>query len=218
MKKFLLANVILGAAAFGFAGCAPAATNTNKAVLTTNINTAVTNSNLPSNMNSAMNSNTPANINSANGSSGMNKELSSGDKDFMNKAAQGGMFEVKLGELAFAKGQSPDVKMFGQKMKFDHTKANDELKALAGGKAVTLPADVSAKQKQDMDKLSKLSGAAFDKEYVRMMIEDHEKDVADFQKQAEGGTNSELKTFASSTLPTLQMHLAMIQVISERIK
>lgn len=217
MKKILLANVILGAAAFGFAGCAPSATNTNKAVITINTNTAVTNSNLPSNMNSAMNSNAPANMNSA-ASSSLNKNLSSDDKDFMSKAAQGGMAEVKLGELAFAKGQSPDVKTFGQKMKFDHTKANGDLMALADGKAVTLPADVSAKQKQDMDKLSKLSGAAFDKEYVRMMIEDHEKDVADFQKQAEGGTNSELKTFASSTLPTLQMHLAMIKGINERIK
>lgn len=218
MKKFLLANVILGAAAFGFAGCAPSATNTNKAVVTTNTNTAVTNSNLPVNMSSAMNSNAPANVNSAAASSSLNKNISSGDKDFMNKAAQGGLAEVKLGELASQKGQSADVKTFGQKMKFDHTKANDELKALADGKAVSLPADVSAKQKQDMDKLSKLSGAAFDKEYVRMMIEDHEKDVADFQKQAESGTNSELKAFASSTLPTLQMHLAMIKGISDRIK
>lgn len=148
----------------------------------------------------------------------MTTNLSGSDKEFMIKAAQGGIEEVELGKMAVAKGQSEEVKTFGQKMTFDHTKANDALKAIAAKKGVSLPTEVSSKQKEDMDKLSKLSGAAFDKEYIRMMIEDHEKDVAEFQKQADSSTEIETKMFAVETLPTLKMHLGMIKNMSTRVK
>src|SRR5450631_4345197 len=72
---------------------------------------------------------------------------------------------------------------------------------------ITLPDDVSAKDKATYDALSKLSGAAFDRAYARDMVKDHEQDVADFNKEANGGQKPAVKDFASQTLPTLQDHL-----------
>ena len=129
------------------------------------------------------------------------------DTQFAKKAAQGGMAEVKLGQLAQEKGTSDSVKKFGQRMVEDHTKAGDELKRAAAQENITLPEDVSAKDKATYDALSKLSGAAFDRAYARDMVKDHEEDIADFNKEANGGKNAAIKDFATQTLPTLQDHL-----------
>ena len=140
-------------------------------------------------------------------------KLSAGDTKFMRGAATGGMEEVELGKLAVQKASSPDVKSFGQHMVDDHSKANDQLKQLAAQKGVTLPAAMSNQQKHDVSKLAKLSGAAFDSTYVSMMVQDHKKDVAEFQKESKSGKDSDLKSWASSTLPTLEDHLKMIEGI-----
>ena len=128
----------------------------------------------------------------------------------MKGAATGGMEEVELGQLAAQKASSPDVKNFGQHMVDDHSKANDQLKQLAAQKGVTLPAAISNMQKHDVSKLAKLSGAAFDSAYVSMMVKDHKKDVAEFQKESKSAKDSDLKSWASTTLPTLEDHLKMI--------
>jgi putative membrane protein len=141
-------------------------------------------------------------------------KLSAGDTKFMKTAAMGGMEEVELGQLAAQKASSPEVKNFGQHMVDDHSKANDQLKQLAAQKGVTLPTSISKMQKHDMDKLAKLSGAAFDSAYVSMMVKDHKKDVADFQKESKSGKDSDVKSWASTTLPTLEDHLKMVQGIS----
>lgn len=146
------------------------------------------------------------------GSDRMKSETSgSADQHFMIKAAQGGMAEVQLGNLAKDHASSASVKTFGQQMVDDHTKAGDELKSLAAKKNITLPADVDAKDKATIDRLSKLNGAAFDKAYMRDMVADHKKDVAEFQKEANSGKDSDVKDWASKTLPTLQHHLQMAQ-------
>jgi putative membrane protein len=129
------------------------------------------------------------------------------DAQFARKATQGGMAEVKLGQLAREKGTSDSVKKFGQRMVEDHTKAGDELKRAASQESITLPDDISAKDKATYDSLSKLSGAAFDRAYARDMVKDHEEDIADFNKEANGGKNTSIKDFATQTLPTLQDHL-----------
>ncbi|MGI8641011.1 MAG: DUF4142 domain-containing protein [Pyrinomonadaceae bacterium] len=211
MIKNISRNAVLALAGFGLVACNGTTTNTNTNMMKANSNAVVVNSN--SNM---MNSNTNMGMNTSLNTS--SKDVSSADKEFMTKAAQGGMVEVKLGELAASKGQSVDVKAFGQKMVADHGKANDELKALAAGKGVTLPTDVNSEQKEMYDKLSKLSGAAFDKEYVAEMVKDHEKDVAEFQKQADSGTDSDVKAFATKTLPTLKSHLEMIKGTKNMMK
>lgn len=124
------------------------------------------------------------------------------------------MAEVELGRLATEKAQSDDVKKFGQRMVDDHTKANDQLKQIAAQKNVTLPSDVGSKNRAEIDRLSKLSGADFDRAYMRMMVRDHRKDVSEFQKEANSGKDSDIKNFASSTLPTLQDHLKEAQSIA----
>lgn len=136
---------------------------------------------------------------------------SAADTKFAMNAAQGGMAEVKMGQLAASKGSSDFVKQFGQKMVDDHSKANDQLKSVASKDNMTLPTDVDAKDQAEYDKLSKLSGAAFDKEYERCMLADHKKDVMDFKKESMSGKNPDLKSFAGETLPTLQQHLQMIE-------
>lgn len=133
------------------------------------------------------------------------------DTVFVDKAAMGGVAEVKLGQLAQQKGSSDQVKTFGQKMVDDHSKANDQLKAIATGKGMDVPADMEPKAKAAMDKLSKLSGAAFDSAYMKMMVADHKEDIALFEKEAASGTDADLKAFAAKTLPTLHGHLKMAQ-------
>jgi putative membrane protein len=131
------------------------------------------------------------------------------DKMFMMETAKGGMAEVMAGKLAAQKGNSAQVKQFGQKMVDDHSKANEELKSLAKSKGVALPSDIG-KHKAMIDKLSKLSGAAFDKFYVMEMLNDHKTDVAAFRKEAKTGQDPEVKSWAGQTLPTLEEHLRMI--------
>jgi putative membrane protein len=130
-----------------------------------------------------------------------------GDAHFAKTAAQGGMAEVKLGQLAEEKGSNDTVKSFGKRMVEDHSKAGDKLKGVASRESITLPTDISAKDQATYDRLAKLNGAAFDRAYARDMVKDHETDVAAFQREANGGKDESLKGFASETLPTLQDHL-----------
>jgi putative membrane protein len=150
-----------------------------------------------------------SNTNSATGGGG--GALGSADRDFMMKAAVGGMAEVELGRMAAQKAASSDVKTFGKHMVDDHSKANDELKQLASQKGVALPTEVDAKHKETMDRLSKLNGAAFDSAYVSEMVKDHTEDVSEFEKEANQGQNSDVKEWAAKTLPTLRNHLQMIR-------
>jgi putative membrane protein len=159
-----------------------------------------------------------ANSNTNRGNANANTMSQSGANDFMTKAALGGMAEVKLGEMASTKAQNADVKTFGKKMVEDHSKANTELTELAKKKGVTLPTETDAAHKATMDKLSKLSGAEFDKEYVSEMVKDHEKDVAEFEEQSKNATDADIKAFATKTLPTLKMHLQMIKDIHAKMK
>jgi putative membrane protein len=129
------------------------------------------------------------------------------DTQFAKKAAEGGMAEVKMGQLAQEKGSADSVKKFGARMVEDHTKAGKELEGVAAQEKIALPGDMNSKDKATYEMLSKLSGAAFDRAYARYMVRDHEEDVADFSKEANNGHNAAVKDFATQTLPTLQDHL-----------
>ncbi len=142
----------------------------------------------------------------------------SNQDSFWNEAAQAGMAEVMLGNLALQKSTNEEVKQLAQKIVDDHTAANNELKELATTKSATLPTEVSAKQKATYDKLNALSGDGFDKEFVKTMVKDHEKAVSLFQKQSESGKDAEVKAFAAKTLPTLQGHLEMAKSLSDKMK
>ena len=139
------------------------------------------------------------------------------DQAFMMKAAQGGMAEVQSGNLAKEHAKSQAVKDFGQRMVDDHSKANDELRNLASQKNVTLPTDMDAKDKATYDRLSKLNGAAFDKAYMRDMVSDHRKDIAEFRRESESGKDPDVKAWASKTLPTLEDHLKLAEKTEKEV-
>ena len=133
--------------------------------------------------------------------------VSSSDKKFVEKASQGGVAEVQLGKLAAQKAQSAEVKQFGQRMAKDHASANDKLTQIASKKGIAAAADMDSSSKREYDKLSKLSGAQFDHEYMKTMVSDHEKDIKEFQSEGKSGKDADIKNFAASTLPTLEDHL-----------
>jgi len=140
------------------------------------------------------------------------------DAKFAVAAANGGMAEVELGTLAQQKAANPKVKDFGAMMVSDHSKANDEMKALAKSKGITLPAAVDAKEQKVKDDLSAKSGADFDKTYVSNMIDDHKKDIKEFEDASKNCKDADLKAFAVKTLPVLKMHLDAIQKIHDSMK
>jgi putative membrane protein len=139
-----------------------------------------------------------------------------GDQHFMKEAAEGGMAEVELGQLAADKASSPDVKDFAQRMVKDHSQANDQLKQIATKKNVTLPTSPSAKDEMTKKKLSKMSGDGFDKAYMADMVKDHKKDIAAFEKESNSGQDPDVKQFATQTLPTLQDHLKQAQMATPK--
>jgi putative membrane protein len=158
---------------------------------------------------------TAANTGTANATT---SSLSASDKEFMTKAAIGGMAEVMMGQMASTKGTDAGVKAFGNRMVTDHSKANDELKALAAQKGMALPADVDAEHKDKSDKMSQKSGKDFDKAYMNDMVDDHEKDVAEFQKASQNAADADLKAWAAKTLPTLQDHLKLAKETQKKVK
>jgi putative membrane protein len=143
--------------------------------------------------------------------------MDSKDSSFAKEAASGGMAEVQLGQLAEQKGSNQSVKDFGKRMETDHSAADNKLKTVASKDGITLPKGMNQQDRATYEKLSKLSGAEFDKEYARDMVQDHQKDIAAFQKEANTGANPDVKSFASNTLPTLQDHLRMAQDMQRNV-
>ncbi len=139
------------------------------------------------------------------------------DSHFAMEAAAGGMAEVELGQLAADKASNAKVKEFGQRMVTDHGKAGDELKSIASAKNITLPAEINAKQKGTKDRLSKLSGAAFDRAYMDEMVRDHQADSAAFRKEASTGKDAEIKAFATKTSAMVDEHLKMARDIQKEV-
>ncbi len=148
--------------------------------------------------------------NSADRVGGAATNMSSADKEFVRKAAEGGMAEVQMGQMAKDHGNSAYVKNFGEKLVTDHTKANDELKSTVGSN-FNWPTELNKQDKDEMDRLSKLTGDQFDRAFMKHEVADHKKDIAEFQKEANSGSDPNVKAFAAKTLPTLQEHLRIAE-------
>jgi len=144
-------------------------------------------------------------------------QSNSNDRQFAKEAASGGQAEVKLGQLAQSNGQSEAVKSFGQKMVTDHSKAGEELKRVTEKDNMQAEDTLSAKDQATYDRLAKLHGAEFDRAYARTMVQDHQQDIAEFQKEASQGQDQGLKQFAQNNLPTLREHLKMAQAMSQSV-
>lgn len=135
---------------------------------------------------------------------------------FMRTAAEGGLAEVELGKIAAKNGKDAEVKKFGQTMVADHTKLNAELKTLAAKKNITLPTDVGS-YRSTIDDFSKITGAEFDTEYVDAMVDDHEDDLAAFQKQADNSEDADLKAFAAKAVTVIKKHLETIKALQTKM-
>ena len=137
------------------------------------------------------------------------------DAKFATDAANGGMTEVELGKLALSKTHIASLKKFAQMMVDDHGKANDELKAIAQKKNITLPDAPDNDHKQKIADLEKKQGKDFDKAYVEAMIDGHKKTLDLMEKEAKDGKDADLKAFAEKTAPTVKMHLEAIKRIHD---
>ncbi len=143
----------------------------------------------------------------------------SGDRKFIEEAAAGGMAEVRLGQLAAERASSPEVKQFGQRMVQDHSKANDELKSIADQKNQPLPTEMTSADQKTYQQLAQLSGADFDKQYMKHMVKDHDHDVRAFKKEASAsGADPDLQAFAKRTLPVLEEHDHLAKQTSKGLK
>ncbi|MDB5096205.1 MAG: hypothetical protein JWM80_626 [Cyanobacteria bacterium RYN_339] len=140
------------------------------------------------------------------------------DLDFMTTAAQAGMAEVAAGQLAQTKAANADVKAFAAQMVTDHTKANQELMDLAAKLKVGLPKQTDKKHAKALEKMKGLAPAALDKAYVRAQVEDHKAAVALFEKESKNGKDTDLKAWATATLPTLKHHLMMVKDLQAKMK
>jgi putative membrane protein len=135
------------------------------------------------------------------------------DQTFIKDAIEGNLAEVQMGKLAQDKGQSDGVKSFGQMLVTDHTDANQKATAVANQIGVTPPTEPNAKQKALYEKMSKLSGPAFDREFAKAMVQDHKEDIQKFQQEAKK-QNDPVGNFANQTLPTLQKHLQQAEALT----
>jgi len=129
------------------------------------------------------------------------------DLAFAKDAARLGLAEIKLGKLAEDNGSSEAVKTFGTRMVAEHAKAGDQLKEAAALEHITLPTDLAAKDQATYDRLSKLSGADFDRAYAQDMVKDHQQDLQAFEREANRGNDAAIRGFASETVPMVQQHL-----------
>jgi putative membrane protein len=167
--------------------------------------------------NSTVNSDTANNANNTTAGTN-NAPLSKDDSNFVMEAAVGGMMEVEAGNLAQQNANNQRVKDFGGMMVADHSKANTELQGLATSHGISLPAALPADKQKHMDAMKKMTGKAFDRHYMDMMVNDHKKTIDKFKMASEKCDDANLKSWASQTLPTLQKHMDSAQAIKKGIK
>jgi len=140
------------------------------------------------------------------------------DTEFAVAAADGGMLEVKLGELAQTNGASSAVKEFGKNMVKDHGKANEELIAMAKTKNISLPMALSDDNQKKVDDMATKKGKDFDKAYASFMVDDHKEDIDDFEEAAKDAKDPDVKAWAAGKVPTLQHHLEMAEALKKSLK
>lgn len=152
------------------------------------------------------------------GRAGPASGLSPQERLFVEKAASAGFAEVAMGKLAQEKASNEQVEEFAEIMVRDHGEANEELEQLADNKGMKLPGQPEAQHRQSMQHLEKLSGAEFDRAYIRQMMNNHEIAIADYEQQSRQGQDIALKSFATKNLLILREHLRMAQTIERNLR
>lgn len=133
--------------------------------------------------------------------------VASADRDFIAKAIKGDNSEIMLGGVAQQQGATPDMRAFGAMLVTDHTKARDQAIAVAHDLGVTPPTGAMAEADAERAKLALLSGASFDREFAKYMVNDHRQDIADFQTEVRNGHGA-AAALARKSLPVLRKHLS----------
>ena len=147
-----------------------------------------------------------------------NFEQGKTDAEFVLAAADGGMLEVRLGELALQKALSPEVKAFAQSMVTDHGKANEELKVLTNKLNHSIPQTLSATSQEKYDAIAQKDGEVFDRAYAEVMIADHKETIEKFYAQTNNGSGSEINEWAEAKIPILEHHLMMAEKMYDIVK
>jgi putative membrane protein len=152
------------------------------------------------------------------GATAKSTSVAHADRNFAQAAAEAGAAEVAMAKVAQQRGASADVKSFADRMVTDHQKAGAELASIAASKSLVVNDKLSSRDSRELGKLQKLDGTGFDREYVKVQLGAHKDAVKLFKKEADGGKDADLKNFATTTLPTLQDHLAMVTTISKTLQ
>jgi putative membrane protein len=139
------------------------------------------------------------------------------EQDFVNQASHINTAEIKLGTLAEKVSANSDVRDFAKLMVKDHEKLNKELKEAAEKENANLPSDLDQEHMDLYDKLSKLSGADFDKQYMSAMIKGHKKAIDTFESEAKDHSQTPVEIFAETTIPTLRMHAEMARTTGKEV-
>ena len=140
-------------------------------------------------------------------------ELALQDRDFLEKAAQGGNGELAIASLAHDHAARQEVVAFGQTLTADHSAGNRHLAAIAAAKRIALPSSLGESQ-ASFDRLVDLQRETFDREFVKTMVADHQQTILLYQSEAAGGSDFTLRQFAATSLPMLQMHLERAKALA----
>jgi putative membrane protein len=136
---------------------------------------------------------------------------SNADKTFLINAAKADMTEAHEGQIAENQGVSDQIKSFGRTLDQDHTQNFQQLQTLATKLGVTLPTGIDTEKIATIKQMEHLKGAAFDRAFARDEVTTHKQAIAEFKREAEHGSDPDVKAFAQQTIPTLQKHLDLAE-------
>ena len=139
------------------------------------------------------------------------------DSEFMTKAAQGNLTEVKVGQLALSRSENPQTQALASHLVQDHQKANADLVQIAQNLKITLPQEADSKHQVVYNELSCLRGTGFDRAFLVSMYHDHTDAIALFTQEAQAGRNPQLKQYAVTYLPSLRQHQAQVVAAGEQM-
>ncbi|MCR8958845.1 DUF4142 domain-containing protein [Variovorax sp. S2] len=141
------------------------------------------------------------------------------DPQFITAATGNGRYEVQASRLAMYRAASPQVRSYAQMLVDHHTRANNELMDLVRARGMRLPGVLPRDKRAKLDRLASASGGEFDRMYIRIVgIEDHQADIALFERASRELRDPELRAWAGKTLPALRSHLDAAQSLGSAMR